>query len=309
MKPNRNLTGIAIFILFFVAVVLSVGADDTGHGHNTEEISLEQDELFTHIHGIGYTPDGKRITIATHQGIRVFFEDSWTSPVPARHDYMGFAAMDEGFYSSGHPDLKTDLANPLGLVKVTDGGKHLEIIAFHGESDFHLLTVGYYNHTLYLGNTEQNSRLSSGLYHSLDGGQSWNQSRAEGVFSEVIQITAHPTISKKVALVTEDGLLHSDDYAHTFGPIGTPARTTVAHFTPNGKHLIYGFRRLRIYNLADESTKLIQVPDLADKDYFNFVAVNPLNDREIVVVTKEKNIYLSSDLGKHWKKILKDGRP
>jgi len=309
MKANLTLIGTAIFLLFFVAVVLSIGADDTGHGHDAEEINLEGDELFTHIHGIGYTGDGKKLTVATHQGLKIYFEGRWTNPAAVRHDYMGFSAMDEGFYSSGHPDMKTDLVNPLGLVKVTEEGNHLEIVAFYGESDFHLLTTGYYNHVLYLGNTEPNSRISTGLYHSLDGGLSWNRSRAEEIFSEVIQMTAHPAIAQKVALVTEDGLLLSDDYGHTFAPIGTPAPTTVAHFTPDGKHLIYGFRKLHMYSLAEETTRSMRIPDLPEKDHLAFVAVNPANEMEIVIVTKERSIFLSSDWGRNWKRILQTGRP
>ena len=71
--------------------------------------------------------------------------------------------------------------------------------------------------------------------------------------------------------------------------------------------LIYGFRRLHI--LAEESSRIIRTPDLSEKDHFIFVAVNPDNEMEIVVVTNELNIYISSDLGGHWKNILKSGRP
>ena len=122
-------------------------------------------------------------------------------------------------------------------------------------------------------------------------------------------MTAHPTIAQKVALIAEDSLLLSDDYGHTFAPIGTPAPTTVAHFTPDGKHLIYGFRELHIYSLAEESTKSMRIPDLPEKDHFAFVAVNPANEMEIVIVTKERSIFLSSDRGQNWKKILQTGRP
>ncbi len=86
---------------------------------------------------------------------------------------MGFAAMDEGFYSSSHPDLKTDSANPLGLVRVTD----------------------------------------------------------------------------------------------------------------EGKHLIYGIRRLNICSLAEQATGLIRVPDLSEKDYLAFVAVNPANKKKETLIS------------------------
>ena len=167
--------------------------------------------------------------------------------------------------------------------------------------------MGYYNHVLYLGNTEPNSPISIGLYHSLDEGISWNQSRLEGIFSDVIQMTAHPAIARQVAAGTEDGLYLSDDFGHAFASIDTRAPATVAYFTPDGESLIYGFRRLHI--LAEESSRIIRTPDLSEKDHFAFVAVNPANEMEIVVVTNELNIYISSDLGGHWKSILKSGRP
>ena len=55
---------------------------------------------------------------------------------------MGFTAADHGvFYASGHPGPGSDLPNPFGLIRSTDGGKTWEQLSRQGESDFHALTT------------------------------------------------------------------------------------------------------------------------------------------------------------------------
>ena len=53
--------------------------------------------------------------------------------------------------------LKSNLKNPLGIMKSTDQGNTLEKIKFYGEIDFHYLAASYYNHTLYVYNEHPNS--------------------------------------------------------------------------------------------------------------------------------------------------------
>lgn len=57
---------------------------------------------------------------------------------------MGYVATDNGFYSSGHPHPSAGLINPFGLIKSSDGGHTLTKLGFEGESDFHLMGVGYW---------------------------------------------------------------------------------------------------------------------------------------------------------------------
>jgi hypothetical protein len=99
-----------------------------------------------HIHGLGFSGDGKQLLVPAHDGFRVYAEGAWEMPALPVYDYMGFAPANDGFYSSSHPGPSSRLVNPLGLVKSTDGGKTLDSLGFEGESDFHLMGVGYYSH-------------------------------------------------------------------------------------------------------------------------------------------------------------------
>ncbi len=92
---------------------------DTDHSHG---------EAFTlpHIHGLGFSSDGKQLMVPAHVGLFIVSDGTWRRGDGPQHDYMGFAVSDDGFYSSGHPAPSAGgLANPLGLVKSTDGGKTL----------------------------------------------------------------------------------------------------------------------------------------------------------------------------------------
>lgn len=96
----------------------------------------------SHIHGISVNPRTEQILLATHEGL---FDMSQSPAVKKGDtlDLMGFAAAaDNGvFYASGHPGPGSDLPNPLGLIRSTDGGTTWEQLSRQGESDFHALTT------------------------------------------------------------------------------------------------------------------------------------------------------------------------
>lgn len=62
-------------------------------------------------------------------------------------------------------------------MKSTDGGKTLQKLGFEGESDFHLMSVGYTRHAIYLLNPGQNAKLAPGMHYSLDDGATWSRGR------------------------------------------------------------------------------------------------------------------------------------
>ncbi|EAO9488660.1 hypothetical protein AKL49_25635, partial [Salmonella enterica] len=51
-----------------------------------------------HVHGLGFSTDGKRILIPAHDGLKAYEEGSWETPEGAKHDYMGFSPVNDGFY-------------------------------------------------------------------------------------------------------------------------------------------------------------------------------------------------------------------
>ncbi|MDP9313412.1 MAG: glycosyl hydrolase [Chloroflexota bacterium] len=260
-----------------------------------------------HIHGLGYSGDGQHLVVPAHTGLRIFDEAGWQTPDLPVNDYMGYAATDTGFYSSGHPGPNSNLPNPLGLVKSTDGGKTLTRLGFAGETDFHLMGVGYTNHAIYVLNPAQNSTLSAGLHYSLDDGKTWQQSAMQGIEAQPMQIAVHPTEANIVALATEGGLYLSTDHGNRFERVGPATPVTRATFHPSGDQVVFGTTSLSSYNLDNQQFESLSSPTLPQKDAISNIAVNPVDTGELAVATFGRNIYLTEDNGQSWQQIAQDG--
>lgn len=260
-----------------------------------------------HLHGLSFSADGRQLIVPAHDGLRIYADGVWSAPDLPAHDYMGYAAADDGFYSSGHPAPGSALVNPLGLVKSSDGGKTLTQLGFAGESDFHGMAVGYRNHTIYVINPAPNSQLPVGIHYSLDEGKSWQQSAAQGVSRVPIQLAVHPTDPAIVALATEAGLLLSTDYGNTFNAIGVAGAVTAVTFSQDGTSLFYGSTVLSVYDLASGTTTPHTLPALAAQDALSYIALNPAQPEELVIATLERHIYRSADGGHTWSQIAHAG--
>jgi hypothetical protein len=54
------------------------------------------------------------------------------------------------------------------------------------------------------------------LYYTIDDGQVWEQSQAQGLAGSPSQLAVHPTLSETVAIATDTGLYLSGDHGNTF---------------------------------------------------------------------------------------------
>jgi DNA-binding beta-propeller fold protein YncE len=260
-----------------------------------------------HVHGLGFSADGRQLFVAAHDGLVVFADGVWSTPGIPAHDYMGYSPVDTGFYSSGHPHTP-GLINPFGLVKSTDGGKTLAKLSFEGESDFHIMGVGYKSHAIYVLNPAPNSRLSAGLHYSLDDGKTWKQSAMQGVTAQPLQIAVHPTDPNIVALATEGGLLLSSNAGAAFERIGAAGAVTAAAFGPDGTKLVFGGNTLAVYDLATRQVTALSMPKDAGNDAVSAITINPVRPDELAVATFERNMYLSRDGGQSWTQIARAGQ-
>ncbi|CAG9613644.1 hypothetical protein BACCIP111899_02863 [Bacillus rhizoplanae] len=264
-----------------------------------------------HIHGIGYPGNLPGISIATHNGIKVYQNGKWLETINQKHDYMGFQATKNGFFASGHPEQASNLKNPLGLTKSTDGGKTLETLAFYGESDFHNLAVGYNNETVYVYNESPNSKLKSGFYFSTDNGSTWKQSKLDGLSSVISSFAIHPDKSSVVSMSTKNGIYLSTDYGNTFKLFSKSQETTALTF--GNEDIIYSYitdqkqQGLTKQSLATNQSTDLQTPPLDSKDQIMYISQNPQNPSEIVFATIKANVFLTTDDGKTWKQITKNG--
>ncbi|MCY9657124.1 VPS10, VPS10 domain protein [Paenibacillus chondroitinus] len=255
-----------------------------------------------HIHGLGYSSDGKQVLIPAHDGLMSYENGKWIHGGGEKRDYMGFNAVDTGFYSSGHPAEGSSEKNPLGIVKSTDGGKTIEMLDLYGVEDFHGMAVGYKTHAIYVFNHSPNSKMSTaGLYYSLDDAKSWTKSNMGGVSGEVMAVAAHPTDPATVALVTKAGLYLSKDSGNHFDKASVAFQVTGLSFDMAGELMIGGQKGMIIKN-ANAS-----MPKLDQDDAVQYLAQSPTNVNEIVVVTYKKNVFMSNDTGVTWTQIVKVG--
>jgi len=290
--------------------VTSVGSnsDEVEHAHDEESAAISSPVELPHIHGLGYSADGKELLVPVHDGLRIYASGQWRRPDLPAHDYMGFVATDDGFYSSGHPDPATGLVNPLGLVKSMDGGESITTLGFSGESDFHFMAVSYHSHALYVGNSAPNSQLQPGIHYSLDEGQTWQQSTLTGVAGQPIQLAVHPDQANVVALATENGLFLSEDHANTFRLLVAPGPVTAVVFTPDGAALIFGYQQISSYALSTSQVMSLPSPALTTEDSVSYIAINSVQSAELAFATFDRDIFLSTDNGQQWMQLVDDGR-
>lgn len=260
-----------------------------------------------HMHGLGYSGDGTQLIVPAHTGLRIFDERGWQTPDLPSNDYMGYVATHTGFYSSGHPGPNSNLPNPLGLVKSTDGGNTLVQLGFAGETDFHVLGVGYKNHAIYVLNPAPNSTLSTGLHYSVDDGKTWQQSTLQGIQAQPMQLAVHPIAANIVALATEAGLYLSMDNGNTFERVGPTTPVTAVTFRPDGRQLLFGTTSLSTYDLDSQQIGALPAPPIAQKDAMSTIAINPMRSGEFAIATFGRDMYRTENNGQSWQQIAQDG--
>lgn len=272
--------------------------------------TVRPEPILHHVHGLAFTPDGGALLVPAHVGLAVYRDGRWTrAPGPA-HDLMGFSMAERAIYSSGHPAPGTPLANPLGLVKSTDGGKTWQRLGLAGEADFHELAAGYRSGAVYVMNGAPNSRMPRpGIYLTTDDGRSWKRGAAAGLAAEVIGIAAHPTEAGTVAVGTLGGLYLSRDAGARFERVGDASPVPAVAFDLDGKHLFFsgdaGSKLSRIA-LEGRSNTSLGLPAIG-ADVVFYIAQNPARPSELAIATRKRHVFVSRDAGRTWRQIARDG--
>jgi photosystem II stability/assembly factor-like uncharacterized protein len=267
---------------------------------------------FEHLHGIGYAGNQNVIYFATHEGLLVYQNNKWYETTSNKHDYMGFSATDDGFYSSGHPEEGSSLGNPLGLVKSFDNGQTLMNLGFYKESDFHYMTVGYKSHTIYVVNQEENKTLGQGLFYSKDDGKTWSQSQLNGLpQTSAGTIAAHPTDENMVGISTPEGIFVSKDNGNTFERFTRKLNTTT--FVFQEKSILFAAVEnnkpiLIKQSLDSKQEEVLSVPALDEKDHIMYMASNPTKEKEIVIATMNGDIFMTKNNGESWTRLASKGK-
>jgi len=269
--------------------------------------ALSAQVTLVHVHGLAYSPDGKRLMIPSHFGLAVYENGMWSRAQGPEHDYMGFAATANHMYSSGHPAAGTNLVNPFGLLRSKDGGKTWDKLGLEGESDFHVMGTSWNTNAIYVWNAAPNSRMQQpGLYATRNDGLLWTRAAAKGLDGNPYALAVHPNDAKSVAMATPDGVFESSDGGASFARISSTQGTAV-FFDLDGKRLWYGSYDGKQAQLVRAGVKggkpaAVKIPRL-EQDAVAFIAQNPAQRGEYAFATFQRSVYLSTDGGRSWRAI------
>lgn len=297
--------------LAFRAVAVTgmlVGASALTGAFASEPVTL------THVHGLSYSADGARIMVPSHHGLAVFEKGKWTKAPGPAHDYMGFSATRDALYSSGHPAQGSNLTNPFGLIKSSDGGKSWKQIGLEGEADFHSLATSYGTQAVYVVNHGANSRMSqAGIYFTQNDGLKWTRAAAKGIGPKLNSLAVHPTDAAIVAAGTADGLYLSRDSAQTFERLVGGQQVLAETFDLDGRHLWFsGYAGkpslMRIALVAGAKPQALGLPALSE-DAVAYIAQNPVLRDELAIATFKRSVFISKDGGATWTVIASEGVP
>lgn len=268
--------------------------------------------LLTHVHGLAYSSDGKRLMAPSHHGLAVYEDGKWSKAPGPQHDYMGFSASAKHLYSSGHPAPGSGLVNPFGLIRSRDGGRTWEKLGLEGETDFHLLATSWHANAIYVWNPAPSSRMKApGLHYTVNDGFGWKRATGTGLAGEPRAIAVHPDDAQTVALATSEGLYLSRDSGERFAKLASNGEGLAAAFDLDGKRLWHGSfdgrARLALVNLDGKAQRQVGLPPL-EEDAVAYIAQNPAQRLEYAIATFKRSVYLSKDGGQSWTRIAYRGQ-
>ena len=263
-----------------------------------------------HGHGLAFSPDGKVLLAPSEKGLAAYEDGAWWEAAGPAHGFSGFSVAKRAIYSSGLALSAT--AAPAGLLRSTDGGKTWQALALAGEANFQLLAAGYRSGAIYVFNPQPNRAMpSAGLYATTDEGKTWRHAAARGLSGEIHALAAHPSNAAIVAVGTGAGLYASRDGAESFSPVDGSEPVTALTFDHEGERMIYSralSNDLMEQKLLGKGRHRMRLPRLVH-DYVTCLAHSPVDDHTLAFATRKRDVYLSRDGGRNWRRLASNGEP
>lgn len=291
----------SVFARVIAAVLLAAAA-----------LSLRAQPILFHDHGHGlsFSSDGKALLAPSHSGLAVYQDGIWSEALSPISGFSGFSVTERAVYSSGHSPSGLQPRDAIGLVRSTDGGSTWQPLALAGQADLHLLAAGYRSNALYVLNTRPNSAMPApGLYLTNDEGKTWRRAAGRGLEGEIHGLAAHPREPGTVAVATGRGLYLSRDAGEKFQRLDGREPATAVAFDFEGKRLRYA---RALSNEVIESgidggkRRTLRLPPLK-LDYVTCLAQSPNEERVFAFATRRRDVYLTNDDGRSWRKIASEG--
>lgn len=273
--------------------------------------SAQSAAILTHVHGLSYSADGRKLVIPSHHGLAVYESGKWSKAPGPQHDYMGYSATANHLYSSGHPAPGSGLVNPFGLIRSKDGGKTWDKLGLEGETDFHLLAASWNTNAIVVWNPAPSSRMKQpGLHYTLNDGLAWKRAATAGLDGEPRALAVHPDDAATIAVATSKGVYLSRDSGERFATVAAGFEGLAVFFDLDGKQLWYsafnGRARLARIPVAGGLPVQVALPPL-DRDAVAYLAQNPRARGDYAIATFNRNVYLSRDGARTWKQIAERG--
>lgn len=282
----------------------------TQSAETSEDFEVAFDGRMDHVHGMGFIENEEGLYFASHHGLKIYRDGEWLETNDHFHDYMGFNAVDDGFFTSGHPGPGSMMQNPIGIQRSKDGGRSLAHMGFEGETDFHGMAAGYRSHHLFVMNPQENSQMGPGYFRSEDEGKGWQQVDGKGLEGEISAFAMHPSDSQLIAAATTAGIFLSEDGGDSFTLVTEDGIYGTAVFFSEDAlyYATYGTQAELIeYTWENDGQQALELPDLPE-DGILYIAQNPSNKDEMAIYTAAGHAFISEDGGGTWNQILNAGQ-
>lgn len=272
------------------------------------ELEVPFDGAMDHVHGMGYIEENGGLYFASHHGLKIHRDGAWTEIADQFHDFMGFNATAQGFVTSGHPDMQSDMENPLGIKRSADGGANFDDLGFEGETDFHEMAVGYNSGNLFVFAPQPNSEMETGFYRSDDAGESWQPAAADGLAGTVTYLAMHPDDSEMIAAVSNEGIFLSEDGGESFSTITEGEFGTAAFFSEDALfYATYDGEAKMVKRALSGEQQDIALPEMTE-DGVIYIAQHPANAQQLAIYSAQGHAWLTQDMGSGWTQILDAGQ-
>lgn len=152
--------------------------------------------------------------------------------------------------------------------------------------------------------------LQAGLHWTTDDGRTWRRAAAVGLRGRLLGLAPHPGDPRTIAAGTDQGLYLSADCREAFAfLLLEPNAATSVAFDHSGDTLFYSRavrRTLIALRVSTGQRHTVRLPPMG-VDYVSHLAVSPADGGLMAIATDRRHIYLSSDSGRTWRQIAKDG--